>query len=179
MITQIDSYIETFSGKKFYFLKPSLDDIVIEDIAHSLSMQCRYTGHASEFYSIAEHSILVSSLCSDDAKLWGLMHDASEAYLTDVASPIKPYLVNYKKLESNIMNAVCDKFSMERAMPGEVHVADMEVLRCEAHMLMHSQGKDWKVNENNYNPLMDLYIECLSPKQAKEKFLERFYELKK
>src|ERR1017187_10636100 len=76
--------ITTFSGIHFWPLLPNPADIRIEDIAHALSNQCRFAGHAREFYSVAEHSVRVSQLCPPEDALWGLLHDASEAYLTDV-----------------------------------------------------------------------------------------------
>lgn len=75
MKTQLDSYIETYSGKKFHILDPQPDEIDIIDIAHALSMNCRYTGHCLEFYSIAEHSVYTSQLVSEENKLWALLHD--------------------------------------------------------------------------------------------------------
>ena len=75
------------------------DDVNIVDIAHSLAMQCRFTGHTKVFYSVAQHSVLVSKLlerrgCDHATVLWGLMHDAAEAYLVgDVATPVKKSLL--------------------------------------------------------------------------------------
>ncbi len=178
MITQVDSYIETFTGKKFYFLDPTQDSIDIIDIAHSLSMQCRFTGHTTKFYSIAEHSIMVSRLCPDEFKLWGLLHDASEAYLTDVASPVKPHLINYKLMEKVIMEPICKKFGISKYMPDEVHVADMEALRIEAYWLMKSKGNDWVINQDK-KPLDESCTPLLglSPEETKFMFLEEYLRL--
>ena len=86
---QTSSGIITFTGKIIDPINPDPEDIDIRDIAHSLSQQCRFTGHTSEFYSVAEHSVLVSeAVPARDAAL-GLMHDATEAYLADLAKPIK------------------------------------------------------------------------------------------
>lgn len=173
-----DTYIETYSGQKFYFMNPDPDDISIEDIAHSLGMQVRYTGHAQHFYSIAEHSILVSRLCRNQNKLWGLLHDASEAYLTDVATPVKAQLTNYKQIERNLMDAICLKFGIHNVMPEDVHACDMTALRVEAKQLMHSGGRDWKINrENPTIPIIDWEFDLYSPSDAKDKFLETFYGL--
>jgi hypothetical protein len=70
--------ITTFSDVRFWPLLPNPDDIRIEDIAHALSNQCRFAGHAREFYSVAEHCVRVSQLCRPEEALWGLLHDASE-----------------------------------------------------------------------------------------------------
>ena len=172
-----DTYIETYSGKKFNFLKPNPDDIDIIDIAHSLGMQCRYTGHAKTFYSIAEHSIVVSKLCCPEHAFWGLMHDATEAYLTDVASPVKRHLLNYKEIETNLMNAICLKYGLPEKMPEEVHNADMEALRSEARYLMTSRGEDWKINQNNDNPIIDVEFKNYTHNTAKVAFLSEFEDL--
>ena len=106
------SWIQTFTGKKFDYQRISLKDIGIEDIAHSLSMQCRFAGHIRKFYSIAEHCVHISRYASDDAKLWGLMHDSPEAYLTDIPDPLKLLLPHYLKLEKVIEKAILDRFDM-------------------------------------------------------------------
>jgi len=174
---KLDNYIETFSGIKFDFLDPKVEQVSIGDIAHSLGMQVRYTGHCKEFYSIAEHSLLVSDLCPDEFKLYGLLHDASEAYLTDVASPIKPFLQNYKMMECKVMNVVVKKFNLPEFFPDEVHLADMQALQIEIGQLMHSGGKDWSINKVLTDPVPDIKLQYISPPEAKMKFLERFYEL--
>ena len=107
---ELSPWIETFTGKEFYFLDPTPDSIDIRDIAHSLAFTCRYTGHSRRFYSVAEHSVLVSYLAVDP--LAGLLHDASEAYITDIASPIKPHLANYKELEDKIMDKIKNKLNL-------------------------------------------------------------------
>src|SRR6266496_1501995 len=81
--------IMTYSGELITPLNPDPDDIQIEDIAHALSNQCRFSGHCKQFYSVAEHSCRVSDLCSYEHQLGGLLHDGTEAYLSDIARPIK------------------------------------------------------------------------------------------
>ena len=85
----LDGFIGTFSGLRFWPLAPNLEKILVEDIAHALAHQCRFGGHASRFYSVAEHSVHVSQLCLPEHALWGLLHDASEAYLVDLPRPLK------------------------------------------------------------------------------------------
>ena len=174
---KLDNYIETYTGIKFDFLDPEPEQVDIIDIAHSLGMQVRYTGHCKKFYSIAEHSLLVAELCPDEYKLYGLLHDASEAYLTDVASPIKPFLQNYKMMECKVMKAVVDKYGLPDFFPEEVHDADMLALRIEIEQLMHSKGVGWSINKVSTSPLPKLTIQNMSPVEAKEEFLKKFYEL--
>jgi hypothetical protein len=177
-----NNYIETYTGKKFYVLDPHVDDISLVDIAHALSMSCRYTGHCREFYSVAEHSVHVSNMLEaaeydKEICMWGLLHDASEAYLADIASPVKPHLSNYKQLEKSVMEEICKKFSLPIDMPEVVHYYDMEMLRVEAQALMPSKGLDWQINKERLNPVTSWKLNCYTPQQAKLAFLERFHIL--
>lgn len=85
----MEPWILTYTGRKFWPLEPKAEDVCIEDIAHALSNICRYGGHSKHFYSVAQHSWLVSYLVHEDNALWGLMHDAAEAYIGDMVSPLK------------------------------------------------------------------------------------------
>jgi len=88
----MNAWIQTISGRKFPLAEPDPNQIDIEDIAHALSMLCRFNGHCTQFYSVAEHSMHVSHEISNDLALAGLLHDAAEAYLGDVPSPLKKEL---------------------------------------------------------------------------------------
>src|SRR5271165_7548492 len=84
-------WIQTYTGRVMYPLDPRPEEINIIDIAHALSNLCRFTGHVRTFYSVAEHSVRVSQHCDPKDALWGLLHDASEAYLADMSRPMKRY----------------------------------------------------------------------------------------
>lgn len=176
MISKLEPYIETFTGTKFYFLEPTDDSIRIEDIAHALSNNCRYTGHCRSFYSVAEHSYIVSLIVEQPNSLAGLLHDASEAYLTDVASPVKPYLANYKAMENVIMTAIAKKYKFEWPLADDVKDADAVQLKTEARHLMQSEGKDWIAKYPTKRPYGKV-PKCLPPAQAEQIFLDKFYEL--
>lgn len=176
MQQKLEPFIETFTGKKFYFLNPDPTDVDIEDIAHALSNNCRYTGHTADFYSVAEHSVIVSLLVEPANALAGLLHDSSEAYLTDVASPIKPYLANYRDMEDTIMKVIAAKYKFDWPLAEDIKDADAVQLKTEAKYLMRSKGKGWA----------DLYPtkrefgkvpNCLPPHIAEAMFLERYHEL--
>ena len=169
-------FIHTFTGKNFYFLDPKPEDICIEDIAHSLSNQCRFAGHSKYFMSIAQHSVMVSEfpyLDTQEKQMWGLLHDASEAYLTDIPTPIKNCLPEYKEMEANLQSIIANKFGLYASEPREVTRADKESLINEGfHMLRNtdywlSQGK----------PDMNMKLKSWAPKDAKQFFLDRFYQI--
>jgi hypothetical protein len=171
-------WIETASGKHFHFLKPLPEDIDIDDIAHALANTCRYTGHCRKFYSVAEHSVAVSEL-SPDAALAGLLHDASEAYITDIASPVKPFLKNYKQLENTVMEAIAAKFGFSMPLHPQIKEADVIQLSVEAWHLVPSQGIGWTYwTMNGGRPKSKgIAPRCLFPKEAKKLFLSKFKEL--
>jgi hypothetical protein len=131
-----NGWIATFTGRKFWPCDPQPEDICIEDVAHALSMLCRYTGHVREFYSVAQHSYMVSQIVPlEDAK-WGLLHDASEAYLNDISRPVKPALSNYRELEETLMKMVAERFGLPWPIPDSIHHADKVMLATERRDLL-------------------------------------------
>ena len=174
-----DAWIETISGVKFDILQPHPDMVRIEDIAHALSHQCRFTGHTSRFYSVSEHSMHVAWLCPTEDALWGLLHDASEAYIADLARPVKhmtPVGEPYRIIEDRIMKAVCARFNLIPEMPGSVKRADGQMLFVEKKQLMPGVpwGNDWGVD---LSLLPEVTLECYEPKVAKEMFLSVYSNL--
>ncbi|MCI1958340.1 MAG: phosphohydrolase [Clostridia bacterium] len=112
----MEDYITTYKKIHFQILDPNPNDIDITDIAHSLSMMCRANGHFPSFYSVGQHCID----CANEAVARGLerriallclLHDASEAYLSDITRPVKKYLDNYIKIEKNIQDSIYIKFA--------------------------------------------------------------------
>lgn len=168
-------WIQTFTGKRFNPLNPVIEAIAIEDIAHALSNICRFTGHCSDFYSVAQHSVLVSYLCNHEHALYGLLHDASEAYCQDIASPIKKTeeFSAYREVEAKLQRAVYKRFDCLKEEPADVKLADMMIFATEARDLMSPLRCDFIVGTK---PL-PFNIIPLPPKQAKALFLERFKEL--
>lgn len=168
-----DGWILTHTGRQFWPLAPRAEDVDIEDIAHALSMTCRYNGHCSEFYSVAQHSVLVSLYCPDEHALWGLMHDASEAYLPDVPRPVKPNLPGFKDTENRVMKAVCERFGLSPDEPKEVKEIDNRILWDEMVRLMGVKDAERVAH------LGKLGVEIVpwTPAYAKMFFLERFYFL--
>ena len=168
-------WIQTYSGRRFNPLNPYPDAIVIQDIAHALSMMCRFTGHCKKFYSVAQHSVLVSYICDSEDALWGLLHDASEAYLTDVPRPLKRsgQFEVYKKFEAQMQKAICTRFDLPLEEPPSVKKADTLLLATEARDLMSPLHPDWR---NMVDPL-PFKIEPWEHDKAKDMFMKRFFEL--
>jgi len=132
-----EPWIQTYTGKKFYFLNPTPDMIDVEDIAHALSMQVRFGGHINKFYSVAEHSVYVSELVGKSDKMGALFHDASEAYIADIVSPLKEHLRNYREIEDKLMWAISKKFGFEYPFHPDIHDADHAQLKTEAKALLN------------------------------------------
>lgn len=178
----MESYVETVSGRKFYFLDPQPEDFDIHDIAHALSMNCRYTGHSNKFYSVAEHCWQASRFLGDqpvEVQLAALLHDGSEAYITDIASPIKQHLPDYKKMEDNIMGRLFEKYGLKYPFDSIIKFADLSMLSIEAKHLLTSGGDTWDMWKTIKRPMPDQCFRPIGfqPKQAKALFLEKFYEL--
>jgi len=170
-----EPWIQTYTGRRFTPTNPVVDAIVIEDIAHPLSMQCRFSGHVQQFYSVAQHSVLVSYICDIQDALWGLLHDASEAYLVDIPRPIKQSgkFNNYLEFEKVMQDAVCERFGLSKEMPKSVKMADDMLLMTEARDLMSPLHTGWT---KPCEPI-PFKIMPMTQKEAKEIFLKRFAEL--
>jgi len=114
-----NSSIQTYTGKSFDLLNINPDLIDIEDIAHALSMQCRFNGHIREFYSVAQHCVLVAqylkhALFGRNVIMAGLLHDAAEAYLGDVVSPLKRVMNgDYSNLEKQLQDAIYARYNVD------------------------------------------------------------------
>ncbi|QIG68670.1 putative metal-dependent phosphohydrolase protein [Rhizobium phage RHph_TM3_3_14B] len=167
-------FMQTATGRKFWPMDPRADEVFIEDIAHALSMQCRYAGHCLRFYSVAEHCVLMARKLrweGVDVALWALLHDASESYLVDVPRPVKPYLDGYKAAEAKVMAAICDRYELAHEMPAVVHDADNRII---ADELANLVKMDWHGKHNN--PL-GVELRYWSPEQAKIEFMATFQAL--
>lgn len=166
-------WIETFSGKRFKPQNPDPKLIDIIDIAHSLSLKTRYSGHCKEFYSVAQHSVIVSEMVPQQYALEGLLHDAAEAYFPDVPRPMRPIVDCLDQVEDRIHQAVAERFGLVYPYPFEVVKADATILSDEARQLMHSGGLHWKLPYKGYG----YKITPASPKMANRMFVERYDQL--
>ena len=171
--------ILTRSGVYFNLLDPRPDDVCIEDIAAALSKLCRFTGHTRHFYSVAQHCMLVSSNAPDHLKLHALLHDASEAYLGDVSSPLKQLIPEYKVLEGNVQATIGEAFGLRGLLPDEqslLRELDLRALKTERNLFMPPTDVTWPVCD--HLEVFDVqFFSALHPWQAENGFLQVFKKL--
>lgn len=167
----------TFTGRFFCPLDPNPADICITDIAHSLSLLCRFNGHCPWFYSVAEHSLCVSQFCAPADALSGLLHDASEAYLSDLIRPVKrsDLLFPYRRAEQKLQLMIAAKFGLPPALPPSVRRADKLMLGIESYQFFGAVCHDADVDPKICKEFVILL--SMSPTQAERQFLARFHEL--
>jgi len=177
------SWIQTFTGKKFFPLSPRAEDVDIRDVAHALSLTCRFTGHCREFYSVAQHSVLTVGVVRGrllknlkerppDKRflLSALLHDAAEAYMADIARPVKRQLAGVEEIEERLLKTVAERFGAYWPLPPAVKWADNVMLVTERRDLMAETAEDWGLREK---PLRKR-IEAWPPRRAEAEFLELF-----
>ncbi len=136
--------IRTAGGRHVHLLHPDPETIAIEDIAHGLAHTPRFGGHTRVFYSVAEHSMEVASALPDHLRLQGLLHDAGEAYLCDLPSPLKAALPEYRSIENSMMQVIADKFGFAWPLDTLVKHADRQALLHEwKHLVIHPSPHHW------------------------------------
>ena len=166
--------MQTFTGKLVDLANFTVEDVRLPDISHALACINRYTGHTVAPYSVAQHSVMVSRLCEPQDELWGLLHDASEAYLGDVARPLKIMLPDYVELEHHVQQTIGKAFGLSWPMPQSVKVADNRALIAEKRALMAVEH-DWGIEADPVHTPINPY--CWQ--QAKKMFENRFKEIVK
>ena len=176
--------IMTQSGRYFNFLEPDPASYTIHDIAYALSNICRYGGHCSPFYSVAQHSVYVSKLVEPENALLGLLHDAQEAFIGDVPSPLKALLPDYQKIEKTVTKAIFDKYELfyTPESKGDVKHADLVALKTERKLLLPKSvvaDDAWSWIEARTDiERSDLPIRVVNNTVAYHEFMARFEELK-
>lgn len=171
------AWMQTFTGKQFWPLRPDPEHVDILDIAHALSLICRYGGHARRFYSVAEHSVLLSYAVPSEHALWALMHDAAEAYVGDMVRPLKHQMPAYRAVEDRVLAAIAVRFDLphrEGLIPAVVKDADNRILLDERAAILTPTDHSWGVDD--LEPL-GVKVRGWEPVMAELAFRDRFEEL--
>ena len=156
-------FIRTWSGLRINVFDPQPDQICIEDIAHGLAMRCRFGGHTMSFHSVAEHCVFMCDMVPGHLKLQALLHDASEAYIGDMPTPIKRQLPDYLMLEGTLMTAIGERFGFDGLnLDPMVKTLDRSSLEFE-----------WE------HKVLDDTVQSLSIDRVKALFLQRYNDIVK
>lgn len=183
-------WFQTISGRKFYPFDPRREDVDLDDIIHALSMLCRFGGHSRCFYSVAQHSVLVSRLCPPSLALIGLFHDAHEAYIGDLIRPIKRtlregtdvYDVAADRVQSAIEGALRLPGVTKKSDAAHIHEADTLALLAERRDLLNDGPGKWREDGECPDLVMRLAeaqtIVALPLEAAAGVFVARYAELR-
>lgn len=181
-------WMQTYTGRAFYPLDPRTDDIHPMDIAHSLGMQCRYNGHTTRFYSVAEHCVLMSDWIlsemaaerfwahdAHDLALWALLHDAAEAYIGDMVRPLKLHQPAFRDIDDSVTAKIAQRFELSRmTIPSVVKTVDTRILLDERAALLATPPLAWV--QDGFEPL-GVKIIGWEPSVAKWEWLTRLEAL--
>lgn len=181
-------WIQTFTGGKFWPLEPRAEDVRIEDVAHALAYQCRYAGHATRFYSVAEHCCLLADYVlrlgngsgvqpsgwRQDART-ALLHDAAEAYLPDLARPLKHRMPEWRAADAQLEAVVMPALGGEHPLPAWMKLLDARILRDERPAVMRETGESWQIED--LEPL-GVWVRGIPPHEAERWFLDLYSELR-
>lgn len=174
--------MQTYSGRAFYPLDPQPNEVWLSDIAHHLSLICRYNGAVVPHYSVAQHSVGVSYLIGGGPRqqMWGLMHDAAEAYIGDLTRPMKQVLDSvapgaFAGIEARVMEAIKRQFDLGPCPHNAIKVADNIMAATEKRDVLLAARFGWGKMPA---PLQMLCIQAVSPRDAEKAFLDRFADLR-
>lgn len=168
-------YISTYLGNRFYPTEGRIEDIDIEDIAHGLAYQCRFNGQTNQFYSVAQHSLMVAELVPPAYSRAALLHDAAEAYLGDMVKPLKVLLPAFADIEDKVTQLIARHFDLDFSDYAPIKHADLQALATEKRDLMPHSVEPWSYLQG-FDPLPDV-IQPLNPNDAKRLFLESWQRL--
>ncbi len=171
-------WMQTYLGHKFTFTVPRVQDIHIEDIAHSLALQCRFNGHIDDFYSVGDHCLYVLSKASEANKFWGLMHEATETYISDIITPLKyhwRWRFFIKRMENKILKVVAKKYGLPWPIPKEIHEIDERMWATEQRDLRRRPRFKWSTD---IKPYPERVVPTADWRTVKAVFLDQFANLR-
>ncbi len=192
-----NAWIQTATGRRVEPFNMRVEDVCIQDIAKHLSKLCRFVGATSELYSVAQHSVLVSQNVQRELAMLGLLHDAGEAYLSDIPRPWKNLLFvrsdeanilarSFKDAEDSLLEVILQALGVKPSsffqkltpLTARIKHADLTLLVTEARDLMQPLHPDWEFQECNGYQALEEKIIPLGPLAAEHLFLNRYHELK-
>lgn len=171
----MNPWLLTASGRHFDLIDPQPDQIHILDIAQALANEARYNGHTRYFYSVAQHSVLASTITTGQHAKEALLHDAAEAYLKDIPSPLKGLLPDYRAIEARVDAVIRPTFGLPARHSEQVKRADLILLATERRDLMPRDSTPWPILDG-VEPL-PRKITTVSPNVAQARFIRRWVEL--
>lgn len=167
--------MQTFTGRQFFPLDPQVEDIDSVDIAHALSLICRYGGHTTRFYSVAEHCVLMSMAVPAEDALAALLHDAAEAYVGDMVRPLKLEMPHYRAVEDRLLKVIGERFGVVLdPLPPAVKEADNRILVNERAALLSQPPAPWACEHLEPLPVL---VGAWSPELAEYTYAQRLSAL--
>lgn len=169
--------IVTYTGTRVHYPFVNPQEIIIADIAHALSNQCRFTGHLHEYWSVAQHSLCVAALVPDEHKKQALLHDAPEAYLCDIPTPFKRMMPEYMRMEAEMWALISERFDVGADLHPAVLEADKIMLMTERDAF-NPNNRGWEEHYENTRRAPDLLeiYRGLDAATVEQLFLDKFKE---
>jgi hypothetical protein len=172
------SWVQTFSGKKFDVLNPRVQDVDFTDIGHALSMQARFNGHTKQFYSVAQHCVIMSLAVPKNLEVYALLHDAAEAYIGDMPQPMKRLFPEFSDLEDSILLVIFKAAGIRPPSQDEWRTVmgfDLRMLITERNQLMGIPPEPWAADGFKIKPL-DVPLLSENPGcEFRKTWLDHFY----
>lgn len=176
---RLGDFIYTYTETEFWPLDPKFEEIKTQDIGHALSLICRGNGHVKYFYSVAQHSIY----CAKEAKNRGyslrvqlacLLHDASEAYISDITRPVKKQLNEYIKIEDTLQNSIYSSYGLNDLSKDEL----LLIKKVDDAMLKYEMKELMNFNEIIAEDLVEKYDLKYRPmSEVEDEFIQLLYTL--
>lgn len=168
-----NEYITTYTGKKFHIFNPKESEINIKDISHALSLQCRFNGHTSCFYSVASHVLIGTCLIEPKFKKEFLCHENAEVVTGDLVTPIKRRSPEFLKMEEKIEKILTKKYGLPFPMSPEVKEMDNLMFRMEFAYLMNGKTKEkFPINKKEFMEMINK-----TPKEIEKELTLTFNKL--